>query len=56
MKEIVLRISARIIGTIIGIAVMYGLYKWLGFEITALLYLASVNLMLCDIKDNTKKF
>ena len=54
MSDEIYEIIAKIIGFLIGIAIMYGLYVWLGFEITLLLYLASINLSINELKELNK--
>ena len=54
MSNKIFVITAKIIGLLIGIAIMYGLYVWLGFEITLLLYLASINLSINELKELNK--
>lgn len=54
-KELIINISATIIGMILGIAIMIGLYHWLGFEITLLLYIAGISYDIVNIKKEIKE-
>ena len=49
------QIIATIIGGVIGLGIMWLLYKWLGFEITVLLYLVSINFLLTTISKEIKE-
>lgn len=42
IKEIIKQIVVKIVAVVIGSLIAYGLYLWLGFEVTILLYLVSI--------------
>ena len=51
MSDEGIEILASILSGIISIAIMYGLYVWLGFELAVLVYLASMSLKLNKINN-----
>ena len=42
IKEIIKQLLVNIIAVVFGSLIAYGLYLWLGFEITILIYLVSI--------------
>ena len=42
-KELMIKIIAHLIGLLIKFAIMYGIYVWKGFEITALVFLFDIS-------------
>lgn len=51
IKEIIKQIFVNIVAVVLGSLVAYGLYLWLGFEITILIYLVSILYAINSKKD-----
>ena len=42
INEIIIQILVKIVSVVVGSVIAYGLYLWLGFEVTILIYLVSI--------------